>query len=64
MRTPTLRALLWLLLSICSISALAQTKKTVAGTVRDDSGNVLSVLLLLLKEQRLPVPQTTRETLK
>ncbi|MEO6314568.1 MAG: SusC/RagA family TonB-linked outer membrane protein [Chitinophagaceae bacterium] len=42
MRTPTLRALLWLMLSVCSISAFAQGKPTITGTVKDPSGNPLS----------------------
>ena len=53
MRTPTLRALLWLLLSVCSISAFAQTKKTIAGTVKDASGNVLSGVTFTVKGTRI-----------
>jgi len=49
MRTPTLHAMLWLLLSVCSISAFAQTKKTVAGTVKDNAGNVLSGVSFTVK---------------
>ena len=53
MRTPTLRALLWLLLAVCSISAFAQTKKTIAGTVKDASGNVLSGVTFTVKGTRI-----------
>jgi len=41
--------MLWLLLSVCSISAFAQTKKTVAGTVKDNAGNVLSGVSFTVK---------------
>ncbi len=53
MRIPTLRALLWLMLSVCSLSALAQTKKTIAGTVKDVSGNVMSGVSFTVKGTKI-----------
>ncbi|MFT3933350.1 MAG: SusC/RagA family TonB-linked outer membrane protein [Chitinophagaceae bacterium] len=53
MRTPLQRVFLLLLLTACSISGFTQAKKTVAGTVKDATGNVLAGVNFIIKGTRI-----------